>query len=219
MGQCYSVKGKCVTEGDFHQMMNKEFMRIFLGNCMGEWSITPNPETPGMEFSADFKGLYSLETIMTDTFKEYARKGIIREGSYLVIWPDHGVEKLVVKSDGAVDEFYSDVDRAPYADDEDDLDCILQDAEIWNPKTGTFLFGYSEDGDVCKYSLSKEYAKKIAEEAGTDSWSSHLPAGGQIISAEDVADVLGEEVFGSEDFVIADRFTFDPLIGDVGEAA
>lgn len=52
--------------------------------------------------------------------------------------------------------------------------------DLYNPKTGDYVFLYNETGSIAVYNLSNETAEEIARSAGEECWSAFLGPGGTI---------------------------------------
>ena len=217
MGQCYSVTLRVHTE-------DLETMRIKLMEMAGDYSYSSmdklisdlffggnrvyNSQITDLEWRGCFDQAYAYHSHMEDSFKRLFEKGCIKDGSSLVIYPDTGVTRIQVKNGNLVSSDF-DMDMSPYFEDIDEVQDYLGNADLWNEKTGAYLFRYGDDGSVCKYVLDKDYAKKISKEAGEESWSAYLGAGGEVIPAEDVEEVIGNSILGSEDWIPATQFAFN----------
>lgn len=216
MGQCYSVTLKVLTEdlerlrvklmemdGDYqYSSIDKLISNIFFGG-----NEVHNSQISELKWKLCFNHGHSYHGFIENAFKRLHEKGVLKNGSEIIIYPDTGVTKLQVK-DGKVVETGFGEDMNPYFGDIDEAQDYLESADLWNEKTGVYLFRYGDNGSVCRYVLDKDYAEKISKEAGDESWSAYLGAGGEVIPAEDVEDVLGDSLVDSEDWVPATQFAF-----------
>lgn len=63
------------------------------------------------------------------------------------------------------------------------LDCIQKGTDLYNPKTETYVFVYSEAGSIAYYSIDNEEAKELQRKAeeNDEYWGAFLGPGGWIV--------------------------------------
>ena len=50
----------------------------------------------GDVYESSFEASYGWESVMTESFEEYAEA--LEDGSYIIIWPDNDYDKIIVKN-------------------------------------------------------------------------------------------------------------------------